>query len=109
MSLPPANSLAVSSYEELEQFVRAFAAHKLNLLVIIGRPGTQKSSLVREALGKRACWIDGNVTPFGLYHALYTHRNSPVVIDDVDCLYANPTSVRLLKSLCQTETIVSPL
>ena len=51
----------------------------------------------------KACWIEGNATPFGMYAKLYRHRDQFVVIDDVDALYADSSGVRLLKCLCQTE------
>ena len=51
----------------------------------------------------KACWIEGNATPFGMYAKLYRHRDQFVVIDDVDALYADRSGVRLLKCLCQTE------
>jgi hypothetical protein len=34
---------------------------------------------------------------------LWEHRDEPVVIDDVDSLYADKSAVRLLKCLCQSE------
>ena len=100
---PPQGAMILRSYRELDQFVGAFAEGLLNLLVLIGRPGVQKSQAVKAALGGRARWIDGSVTAFGLYHELYRHRDRPVVIDDVDGLYADRAAVRLLKCLCQTE------
>ena len=77
-------ALVLRTYGELDQFVGAFAEGLLNLLVIVGRPGVQKSHAVRAAVGRRACWIDGNATAFGLYCQLYRHRDRPVVIDDVE-------------------------
>jgi hypothetical protein len=58
---------------------------------------------VRAVLDDKACWIEGNATPFGMYAKLYRHRDQFVVIDDVDTLYADRSGVRLLKCLCQTE------
>ncbi len=58
---------------------------------------------MRAALDGKACWIEGNATPFGMYAKLYRHRDQFVVIDDVDALYADRSGVRLLKCLCQTE------
>ena len=58
---------------------------------------------MRAALNGKACWIEGNATPFGMYVKLYRHRDEFVVIDDVDALYADRSGVRLLKCLCQTE------
>ncbi len=100
---PPPGALVLRTYRELDQFAEAFAEGLLNLLVILGRPGVQKSRTVRRAVGQRACWIDGSATAFGLYCQLYQERNRPVVIDDVDGLYADRAAVRLLKGLCQTE------
>ena len=37
-------------------------------------------------LDGKACWIEGNATPFGMYVRLYRHRDQFVVIDDVDAL-----------------------
>ena len=58
---------------------------------------------MRSVLDGKACWIEGNATPFGMYVKLYWHRDQFVVIDDVDALYADRSGVRLLKCLCQTE------
>ena len=58
---------------------------------------------MRAVLDGKACWIEGNATPFGMYAKLYRHRDQFVVIDDVDALYADRSGVRLLKCLCQTE------
>jgi hypothetical protein len=99
----PPGALVLRTYQELDQFVGAFADGLLNLLLILGRPGVQKSHAVKAAVGRRACWIDGSATAFGLYCQLYRHRDRPVVIDDVDGLYADRAAVRLLKCLCQTE------
>ncbi len=40
--------------------------------------------------------------PYGLYRHLWEHRHHPVVLDDLDRLYADPDCVRLLKPLCNT-------
>ncbi len=100
---PPPGAMIARSYRELDQFVAAFADGLLNLLVILGRAGVQKSRAVKAAVGGRACWIDGSATAFGLYQQLYRHRDQAVVIDDVDGLYADRAAVRLLKCLCQSE------
>jgi hypothetical protein len=93
----------LTTYTELEQYVRAFAEGHLNLLMIFGPPGVGKSRSVRQALDNQVCWIGGQATPFGIYLQAYEHRHKPVVLDDVDGLYADRTGVRLLKELAQTE------
>ena len=99
----PRNTILVSTYEKLEEYLLAFSKGHLNLLIIIGSGGLAKSRTVRSILGAEACWIEGNATPFGMYLKLYHHRDQFVVIDDVDSLYADQSGVRLLKTLCQTE------
>jgi len=95
--------MIVTSYAELEEFMRAFAKGYINLVILIGARGLAKSRTVRHALGEDACWIEGNASPFRIYVELYRHRDQFVVIDDVDSLHADKNGVRLLKSLCQTE------
>jgi hypothetical protein len=100
----PAHALRLTTYAELEQYVRAFAAGHLNLLMIFGPPGVGKSRSVRQAIGSNVCWIGGQATPFGIYLQAYEHRHEPIVLDDVDCLYADRLGIRLLKALGQTES-----
>src|SRR4051794_2101271 len=99
----PKKALRVITYDRLEEYLRAFAAGHFHLLVLVGAGELAKSRSVRSVLGGKACWIEGNATPFGMYVRLYRHRDQFVVIDDVDALYADRSGVRLLKCLCQTE------
>ncbi len=101
----PQGAIRLSSYRELESFVKAFANGQLNLLFLLGPPGIQKSRIVQAAVGSRAAWIDGSVTPFGLYQELYRKRDELVVLDDVDGLYRDRAALRLLKCVCQTEPV----
>ena len=95
--------LHLSSYRKLEEYLTAFAQGHFHLLILVGAGGLAKSRSVKAVLNGQACWIEGNATPFGMYVKLYRHRDSFVVIDDVDALYADRSGVRLLKCLCQTE------
>jgi hypothetical protein len=99
----PSHAVRVPTFVELEQYVRAFAEGHLNLLMLFGPPGVGKSRCVRQALDHRVCWISGQATPLGIYLQAYEHRHQPLVLDDVDGLYADRTGIRLLKALCQTE------
>jgi hypothetical protein len=87
----------------LQEYVRAFAAGHLNLLMIFGPPGVGKSRSVCHAIGSNVCWIGGQATPFGIYLQAYEHRHETIVLDDVDRLYADRLGIRLLKALAQTE------
>src|SRR5438067_11264809 len=98
----PEKALQVTTYDRLEESLRAFAQGHFHLLVLVGAGGLAKSRSVRAVLDQ-ACWIEGNATPFGMDVKLHRHRDQFVVIDDVDALYADRSGVRLLKCLCQTE------
>lgn len=99
----PECAMIVRTYREMEDFARAFADGFLNLLGLIGPPGTGKSHVLREAVGKKACWINGNASPFGIYKLAYKHADEAIVLDDVDGLCRDRQGVRLLKTLCQTD------
>ena len=99
----PHKVLRLTTYERLGEYLRAFAEGHFHLMILVGAGGLAKSRSVRAVLGDKACWIEGNATPFGMYAKLYRHRDEFVVIDDVDALYADRSGVRLLKCLCQTE------
>ncbi len=51
----PKQSVVVTTYAELEQYVRAFAAGNLNLLILIGRAGLAKSQSVRRSVTWTLC------------------------------------------------------
>jgi hypothetical protein len=99
----PKHLIHLRTYHELQQYAAAFAKGHLNLLLIFGPPGVGKTRALREALHGPVCWIGGQATPLGIYLLAYQHRHQPMVLDDVDGLYADRTGIRLLKSLCQTE------
>ena len=99
----PHKAVRVTTYQRLEEYLRAFAAGHFHLVILVGAGGVGKSRSVRSVLNGKGCWIEGNATPFGMYVKLYRHRDQFVVIDDVDALYADRSGVRLLKCLCQTE------
>src|SRR5215831_14926406 len=100
---PPPHALRLSTYAELEAYVRAFAAGHLHLLMLFGPPGVGKSRAARQSLGPEVGWISGQATPLGIYLEAFAHRHQPLVLDDVDGLYADRSGIRLLKALCQTE------
>ncbi len=88
----------VTTYEQLGHFAKAFGEGRLNLLVVIGRGGLGKTTAIRKATEGRAKVLQGQVSALALYMELFRHRDQPIVIDDVDRLYADPACVRLLKS-----------
>jgi hypothetical protein len=95
----------VTTYADLEKIVGAFAGGALKLLILLGSHGLGKSRIVRQALPRPVCWLDGNTSVFGLYCQLWHHRHQCVILDDLDGLYASRDGIRLLKCLTQSEPV----
>ena len=101
----PRHTIPVRTYAELDTYLAAFSSGHLNLLILLGGPGLSKSRSVKRIVRDAACWIEGNATAFGMYMALWEHKDELVIIDDVDNLYSDRNAVRLLKCLCQTDPV----
>src|SRR6516164_5156610 len=91
----PPHAIHLATYAELDAYVRAFAAGHLHLLLLFGPPGVGKSRCLHHSLDGRAGWLSGQATPLGIYLQAFAYRNQPLVLDDVDGLYA----------LCQSEPV----
>lgn len=105
----PREVIRINDYARLDLYLQKFVHGELGLVLLLGRHGTGKSERVRRALATRgmsperpALYVEGHMQPFGLYRQLWEHRNLPIVLDDLDRLYADADCVRLLKPLCNT-------
>lgn len=114
----PREVISLTTYPQLDLYLAKFAAGELGLVLLLGRHGTGKSESVKRALGMslsanapsataepEVLYIEGHMQPYGLYRHLWEHRNRPVVLDDLDRLYADADCVRILKPLCNTDRI----
>lgn len=113
----PKEVISLTTYAQLDLYLAKFSAGKLGLVLLLGRHGTGKSESVKRALrivgpaqggraaGQPVLYVEGHMQPFGLYRHLWENRDRPVVLDDLDKLYADANCVRLLKPLCNTERI----
>ncbi len=99
----PQTALHATTYDQALAYAGAYAAGKINLLVMLGRPGTGKGRLLRAAVGRDALWLEGSASAFGLYCELYRQKPNLLVLDDLDGIYADPSWIRMLKTLCQTD------
>ena len=113
----PREVIELTTYAQLDLYLAKFASGELGLVLLLGRHGTGKSEAVKRALavpppiehdengdGTSVLYVEGHMQPFGLYRQLWGCRNKPIVLDDLDRLYADPACVRLLKPLCNTIT-----
>lgn len=80
-SRAPTNAVPISSYSELDIYIRAFAGGRVGFVILVSNPGLGKTRAVRQALDEHVCWIDGNATAFGIYCHLFEQRNKIVVTD----------------------------
>lgn len=100
----PKDALIVRTYKEFFREVEAFDHGERNLLIVVGPPGTAKSTAVRRHI-KNARIIEGGSTPYRLYIDLFENRNLPIVLDDADKVFRDKNGVFLLKLLTQTEKV----
>jgi hypothetical protein len=102
----PRHALQSTTYEELEHFVGQFVDGNYSLLILIGAPGLAKSQTIKRAIGnRRHLYLETHATAFAMYQELYKHRGLAAVIDDIDHIYSDRASIRLLKSLCNTDKV----
>lgn len=112
----PREVISVTTYSQLDLYLAKFCAGELGLVLLIGRHGTGKSEGVKRTLGMLSAsdgtasmagsdplYVEGHMQPYGLYRHLWEYRGHPIVLDDLDKLYADADCVRLLKPLCNTE------
>ena len=95
--------LPTYNFEQFRQYCFSFGQGSLPLLIVVGSPGLSKSRTMAEACPEARIIQGGNLSAFGFYLELYQYKNQPIIIDDIDALYTNRDSVRLLKCVCQTE------
>jgi hypothetical protein len=116
----PVDAIPIGTYADLDQYLKAFADGVLQLVLLLGRPGTGKTQRVKDAVLKsqalseaangsaveesvnKILYIDGHISPFGFYRQLWLHRNGQIVIDDLDKLYAQSECLHILKQLCNS-------
>lgn len=108
----PGDAITVTAYSQLDRYLSAFADGGLHLMMILGRHGTGKTERVkamwshgrslrlRPSTSSDTLFLGGHVSAFGLYQQLWAFRDCPVVIDDLDKLYAQTDCVGILKQLC---------
>lgn len=94
-------------FDDLKDLVHMVASGVQASLLVTGMPGIGKTYSVTqhlEAFGKHKNEPNGYVTfkgtssPFGLYRALYHHRNQIVLFDDCDAILKDDTASNILKA-----------
>lgn len=98
----PRGAAIIRTYSDFYAEIDAFEYGERNLLIVVGPPGTSKSTAARNFL-KNARIIQGGSTPYRLYQEIYESRDLPIVLDDADKVFRDNNGVFLLKLLTQTD------
>ncbi len=95
----------IRTYDELIQYVRAFAEKESQrVMIVVGAAGLSKSTVLQTATSN-ATWLKGILSPWILYRSLHDlpdDRSSCVVIDDVDRFFKEKDGVSVLKQVFDT-------
>lgn len=100
----------------LDDMVKSVIAGEIRAMVVSGPPGVGKSYIVEREIEKAAMFdkiagrkiraevVKGSTTAIGLYTTLYKYSDpgSVLVLDDCDAVFADPTSINLLKGSLDT-------
>jgi hypothetical protein len=98
--------LTVMTYDDKDRWVDAFVKpNGLNLLFMVGNPGTGKSASFKAKLDEaHHHYINAaRLTSFQLYKLLFAVRNKAIILDDVDDALRRADMARLLMSLCESD------
>ena len=92
-------------FKELKEMVKAVVKTNLNGLIVYGPAGWGKSFQVLTTLHEMGLkeredyvYISSHMTPLELYNTLYKYRDRIVILDDVERLLENLTTLGILKS-----------
>ncbi|MEW4570094.1 hypothetical protein AB1L88_19690 [Tautonia sp. JC769] len=90
----------------LTRYIRGFRSGMVQSLVVIGRGGTGKSSLVREHFSKEmAGWKVGRISAIKFYLHLYGNVDRPIILDDAPNIARDLALAGLLRQLCETRPV----
>jgi hypothetical protein len=99
-------NITVTTYAEYEPWVGAFLEpNGLNLLFVVGNPGTAKTASFKARLDELRHHYSNTarLTTFRLYKQLFKVRNKAIILDDVDDALRRSDMARLLMALCETD------
>lgn len=102
-------------FSVLDDMTRAVKKGHIRGMIVSGPPGVGKSFGVEKILDTNATYaalhddpslkkyeiLKGSITALGLYQKLheYQHPNCVLVLDDIDCIFQDVTTLNLLKSV----------
>jgi hypothetical protein len=88
-----------SQFTIIRDRVRGVALGHHTGFYLFGRPGTSKTFTVKatlEEVGVKFVYVDGHITPMGLFELLAEHHDRIIVLDDVAQLFADKKALQIL-------------
>lgn len=96
----------ITTYKELDAYIKGFAKNKIGFLIIEGAGGTGKTWAVSEAIKQNVIILSGHSTILQLFINLYKHRTKKsIVLDDIDLLLRSVVGISVLKQLAETKKV----
>lgn len=96
----------VTTYKELEFYIKMFRDGNADLLIIESSGGLGKSSSVDKVMQEtKHLKVSAHTTPLQFYILGHEYKNCPVVLDDVDSLIINKENISLLKQFAETKEV----
>ncbi len=95
--------IEIKEYRELEYYLEMFRTVKPNLMVIMSKGGTGKTTLAEKNL-KEARFIRGHITPLAFFREIaeYSNEEMQLVLDDIN-LFKSAVMVGQLKMATDTK------
>jgi hypothetical protein len=100
----------VAIVEEVKTYIRMVISGIQNCLILTGRPGIGKTTMIIKELEEAKLKIDkdyvkvtGVTTPFGVYLTLMKHSKKIIIFDDSDRAIEESDSLTLLNSALDTQ------
>jgi len=96
------DEIKIESHRDLERVTDEFVAGTLENVMVVGSPGTMKTTTVCRRITAPFIRQSGQVSPFELYVDLYLHRDQLLVLDDVEDFLARTAGQELVRTLTES-------
>lgn len=94
--------MRITTYKELDEFIKAFAEGHLGFVVVISRGGLGKSERALQTL-KDALVFKGRASAVAIHNTLAENPKSLVVLDDIPALFSDGNTLATLLQVCETK------
>lgn len=101
--------IPLETYRELTEYLEQFNKGLYEIMIIEGKQGIGKSSIVKQSFyhldpTTDYLWLEGRTSAAAFYKALYKYVDCTIILDDTDDFLTDKQCTNLLKTLCQTDS-----